>query len=334
MLLPNFVMLSLGGWICCTALVWGNTPPAARLSSEKGQFRFEPARTEDRIPERYRLSPATYTFELHPKLDLPVSEVEVYHLQFPSPVKSPFESNNTVHAEYYRPKGNGPFPAVIVLDILGGDQSLARSMALFLAQNKIAGLFVQMAYYGPRRPTDQRVRLLMPDIQHTTEAIRQSVLDCRVATAWLASRKELSASKLGIVGTSMGSFVGALTAEMEPRLIRVALLLGGGGLVEAYSEHPIAKPYLQLLEKVGFNRQKLQRAIAPIDPITHAENLKDRKLLIIAAARDEVVPPKAAQQLWEASGKQRIIWYNTTHAGAAIYLVSVMHHLLEHFRFE
>ena len=40
---------------------------------------------------------------------------------------------------------------------------------------------------------------------------------------------ELDKERLGIMGTSLGSFMAALTAEMEPRYARVAVLLGGGG---------------------------------------------------------------------------------------------------------
>src|SRR5581483_4791936 len=156
-------------------------------------------------------------YRLTLKKDLPACEVEIHQLTFPSPVTSETPENNTVYAEYYRPKGAGPFPAVIVLDITGGDQSLSRFIARTMAQNKIAGLFVQMAYYGPRRPPGSKLRLLSTNIPHTMEAVRQTVLDCRFAAAWLASRPEVDAKRLGIMGTSLGSFVATLTGEMEPR---------------------------------------------------------------------------------------------------------------------
>src|SRR5207247_6506533 len=116
---------------------------------------------------------------------LPNSEVGIYQLRFPSPVVTDCQENNTVHAEYYRPRGAGPFPGVIVLDITAGNQQLSRSIATCLAQNRIASLFVQMAYYGPRRPPGSKRRLLSVDIPQTLEAIRQTVLDLRRATAWL-----------------------------------------------------------------------------------------------------------------------------------------------------
>src|SRR5262249_50664297 len=153
---------------------------------------------------------------------------------------SPHPENNTVHALYYRPDGPGPFPGVIVLDITAGDQTVSRAIATHLAQHKIAALFVQMAYYGPRRPPGTRLRLPSTDFHHTTAAVRQTILDVRDAAAWMASRPELDGKRLGILGTSLGSFIGSLAAEMEPRLGRVAVLLGGGGLVDGFYDHPQA----------------------------------------------------------------------------------------------
>src|SRR5262249_12678325 len=152
----------------------GVVPEKSR--TEKGTVRFQPISDQKNIPERYRLEAHTFDYEMNLKRDLPVSGLAVYQVRFPSPVVTKFPEKNTVHAEYYRPTGQGPFPGVIVLDITGGDQSLSRIIATHLAQNRIAGLFVQMAYYGPRRPPGSRLRLLSPDYKQTLEAVRQTVL--------------------------------------------------------------------------------------------------------------------------------------------------------------
>src|SRR5262245_1003656 len=174
---------------------------------EKGRVEFVPAPDAENVPEIYRLEAREFDFEMEPKYSLPASGIDVYRLRFPSPVESPHKENNTVHAEYYLPRGKGPFPGVIVLDITGGDQSLSRSICTHLAKNNIAGLFVQMAYYGPRRPPGSRLRLVSTNVQLTTAAIRQTVLDLRCATAWMESRPELDKKRLGILGTSLGSFM-------------------------------------------------------------------------------------------------------------------------------
>jgi dienelactone hydrolase len=298
---------------------------------DKGKVRFEPVGDQKEIPERYRLQAHEFDYEVRVKKDVPACKVALYDVRFPSPVTSKTPENNTVYAEYYRPRGEGKFPAIIVLDITAGDQSLSRTISTLLAQNGIACLFVQMAYYGPRRPAGSSLRLLSPNYQQTMDAIRQTVLDIRRATAWLESRKEVDAKRLGILGTSLGSFIGALSAEMEPKLSRVAVLLGGGGLVDAYYDDPRALPLRKLWEALGGGKEKLKKMIAPADPITCAANLKNRKVLIIAGKRDEIVPPKASEALWEATGKQQIVWYDCTHYGAALFLPSALRHVTRHF---
>src|SRR5262245_29557138 len=100
------------------ALLTGSSPAA-----EKGTVRFEPCDDQNNVPERYRLKAHQFDYEMDLKFALPSSGLSVHRLRFPSPVESPHRENNTVHAEYYRPDGKGPFPGLIVLDITGGDQS-------------------------------------------------------------------------------------------------------------------------------------------------------------------------------------------------------------------
>jgi len=298
---------------------------------EKGTVRFMPVGDQSNIPERYRLDARSFDYEMDVKCELAEAKVRVCRLRYPSPVTSPCPENNTVHAEYYRPIGANHFPAVIVLDITAGDQKLSRGICMHLARNGVAGLFVQMAYYGPRRPPGSKLRLLSIDYVQTLEAIRQTVLDLRCATAWMASRPEIDNDRLGILGTSLGSFIGTLTAEMEPRLGRVAVLLGGGGLVDGYYDHPQAAPFKAAWEALGGTREMIAKMLAPVDPLTCAANLRDRKLLILAGKRDDIVPPKMAEALWEASGKQKIVWFDCSHYGAVVYITTALDLIVKHF---
>jgi dienelactone hydrolase len=322
--------LALACWILPAVCLCAAEPGA----TEKGSFRFKPDGDQKDIPERYRLDERSFDYELSLKHELPSAEITVYRLTFPSPVETKLKENNTVHAEYYLPHGKGPFPAVIVLDILDGSQTVSRTIATHLAQHNIAALFVYMPYYGPRRSPGSDVRLLMPDIDHSVEAIRQTVLDLRAATAWLESRKEVDARRLGILGTSLGSFMGTLTAEMEPKLKRVAVLLGGGGIVDAYYDHPRAAQVRQLYEAIGGSKEKLTKALAPVDPLTYAGNLKQRKVLMISGKRDEIVFPKMAESLWKASGEQKIVWYDCGHYTAVFYLLPALDDIVKHFTAE
>lgn len=331
MLAKTFPLAKPGRWLLAlVGVMLGNVGLfAADTPKEKGTFRFDGARDEAcQVPECYRLASCEVGFELIPRFELRQSGVLVSQLTFPSPVTSEIPENNTVHAEYFRPTGPGPFPGVIVLDILDGKQLVGRGQAVWLAQHGVAALVVHMAHYGPRRPPGSSVRLLSTNVPRTLAAIRQTVLDCRCAVAWLASRPEIRPDRLGIVGTSLGSFVSALTAASEPKLSRACLLLTGGGLVDAYFDHPKALPLRPLLNIVG--KSYFQKMIAPADPITYAAQLREKKLLIVAARRDEVVPPAAAQALWEATGRQTILWLDATHLTAALRLMPMMQAVLKH----
>jgi dienelactone hydrolase len=311
--------------------VRADTETGKAIASEKGTVSFQPVGTQQNVPERYRLQAHTFVYDMSWLRDLPNCKLQVYQVRFPSPVTSTCPENNTVYAEYYRPMGKGPFPGVIVLDITAGDQSLSRTICNCLAQNQIAALFVQMAYYGPRRPPGSKLRLLSTNLPHTMDAIRQTVLDIRRASAWLEARPEIDRNRLGIHGTSLGSMVGALAAEMEPRLSRVSIALGGGGLVDAFYDHPRAARYRKWFELFGGKKELVARALAPIDPITCAANLKDRKVLLIAGKRDEIVPPSATKALWEAAGKPKLVWFDCSHYGAALYFVPIMNQVVKHF---
>lgn len=307
--------------------------PVAAVEPGKGTIRFAPADdAAQNVPERYRMPARDFEYELKSRFEMPHVGVAVFNLTFPSPVKSTVAANDTVHAEYYVPMGAAPgakVPAVVVLDILDGRGTVARGMSVWLAQHGVGALYVYMAHYGPRRAPGSNVRLISTDVERTFDGIRQSVLDCRVAAAWLAARPEVNADRLGLVGTSLGSIVGANVAAAEPRLKNVCLLLPGGGLVDAFYDHPLAKPYRAVLDLIGA-KNTLKRLIAPLDPLTYAPQLKQRNLLMLAASRDDVVPPSAARALWEASGRQKIVWFDATHVGAAIYVLPALRELTEH----
>lgn len=305
---------------------------AGTFVEEKGTFQVGAKPESVKTPEIYHLKKAILNYILKPKHQLPVSNVDVFILTFPSLITTPFPENNMVYAEYYVPRNLKTFPATVVLDITGGDQSLSRTISSYLASRGIGCLFVQMAYYGPRRPPDSKVRLLSPDIKHTLKAIQQTVLDIRTAVAWLEQRNDVDKTRIGITGTSLGSMIGALSAEMEPSVSKVVVLLGGGGLIEGYYDHPQALIVRKAFELFGGTKKQLVDLIAPVDPLTHAENLKSKQLLQIAGRNDVIVPPIMAQALWEKSGKQQIQWYDCGHYTAAFYFFDALNLIAQHLK--
>lgn len=306
--------------------------PVGKVETTHGTVAFLPIGDQSNIPAAYHLEAHRFPFEMTLQHNFEKQRFFVYSVKFPSAVITKYPENNTVYCEWYRPYGDGPFPTAVVLDILGGDQTLARVQSRYLAQKGIACLFVQMPYYGPRKPAGTRIRLIMPDIDHSLNAVRQTVLDIRRAAAWLANQPEVDQDRLGVIGTSLGSFMGSLTAEMEPRFKKVAIVLGGGGIVDAFYDHPYGAPARALWEALGGSKAKLQERISIADPLTCATNLCDRSVIMVAASHDEIVPPAATRRMWEALGRPKIIWYDAGHYSAVVYIVPALQHVIEYFK--
>jgi dienelactone hydrolase len=283
--------------------------------------RFVLAPGSESIAERFQLG--EHEFPAAVKRWRTWTAVRAYRVTFPSPVTTEIPENNVVHAEYFQPRGPGPHPGVVVLHILGGDFNLSRLIAYHLAANGTAALFVKMPYYGERRsPTNPR-RMIERDPRLTVEGMTQGVLDIRRAAAWLGQRPEVDSNRLGITGISLGGIMTALAATAEPRFKSVAIYLGGGGLAEAIWDSPVreTRGVREQWEATGGTRETFLETLRLVDPAAYASNLRGRRILIVSAANDEVIPPEASRRLHAAIGDApKIVWLNSGHYSAAFYL--------------
>lgn len=296
-------------------------------SPERGEVAFRPGAEEAAVPERFRLEPATFAYERTPIYD--AGRYSVSKLTFPSPVKSPDEANNTVHAEYFEPVGfPGRRPAVVVLHILGADFPLARYLAARLADRGVAALFVKLPYYGERRPEGGPGpvprKFLSDDIERTMASMRQGVCDVRRASQWLASRPNVDPERLGVTGISLGGIVSSLVVSVDPEIKTAALLLAGGDLANVLWEMPETAPFRRAWSEAGKTVADLKALTEPYDPLTYAAGMAGKRILMIAGNVDEVIPPASARALWEAGGRPPIVWYDCGHYSAAGFLLPAM----------
>lgn len=296
-----------------------------------GEARFRPGPAEAQVPELFRLSEATFAFELEPLRRAP--RYEVAALRFESPIETPDIANNTVHAEYFRPTVAGKCPAVVVLHILGADFALSRYLAARLADQGVAALFVKLPYYGERRPANGNARFLSSDIERSMRSMRQGVCDVRRAVAWLGGRPEIDPDRLGVAGISLGGIIAALAAAVEPKLTSAAPLLAGGDLADVLwnMPEPEARRYKALWVESGRTRDQLADLTRPYDPLTYAGRLQGKRVLMIAGTVDEVIPPRSTRLLWEAAGRPPLIWYDCGHYSAVGYLLPAVRRTVAFF---
>lgn len=299
------------------------------LGVERGEARFQPTAAEAQVPERFRLEAATFSYELEPLRG--TASYSVAALRFPSPITSPDPENNTVHAEYFRPIAQGRRPGVVVLHILGADFALSRYLCARLADQGVAALFVKLPYYGERRPGGGDKRFLSADIERSVNSMRQGVCDVRRASAWLAGRPEVDASRLGVTGISLGGIVSSIAVAVDPALTRGAFLLAGGDLARVLWEMPEGRKYRTLWVESGRTFDDLRKLTDPYDPLSYAHRLVGKRVLMIAGNVDEVIPPASARALWEAAGRPPIRWFDCGHYSAAGYLLPAVRETVAFF---
>lgn len=317
------------------ALGFTGSPASETLASSvmiTGQVAAATAANEQSVPSLFRNPLEPFDFQMNSIRR--EARFEVFAVRFPSPVTSPDAENNTVPAEFFLPSKPGKRPAVVVLHILGADFALSRYLAARLADQGVAALFVKLPYYGERRPADNRSkRFLSADLDRSVLAMRQGVCDIRRGLAWLASRPEVDADRLGVCGISLGGIMTALATAVDPRVERAAILLAGGDLGAILWDlpEPEARRYREQWMAAGRTRDDLVELTRPFDPLTYADRLQDRKLLMIAGRVDEVIPPFSVQKLWEAAGKPPLTWYDCGHYSAAGYLMPALRETVDFF---
>jgi dienelactone hydrolase len=305
--------------------------PAAETVAVTGTVRYEPAADESRVPERFRLGPHEFHFVSRP-LTTSATQITINEVTFPSPVETPHANNNTVHTEYFRPAAEGRFPGVIVLHILGGDFDLARLFCRTLAHNQVAALFVKLPYYGPRSEPGGPRRMVSRDPRETVRNMTQAILDIRRGRAWLASRPEIDPDQTGVFGISLGGITSSLAAAAEPRFAKVCPMLAGADIACVSWHAPeLADVRNQWLAQGG-TQESFAAEIAAVDPVTYADNLRGRNVLMLNARYDEVIPRVCTESLWQAYGEPEIVWFDSGHYTAARFMFDGLSHVTRFFQ--
>jgi pimeloyl-ACP methyl ester carboxylesterase len=152
-----------------------------------------------------------------PKLEAKVKGTFAEFLRFTSPVKTPHPENNLVNARWFPARGRR---AIVLLPHWNADAVAYTGLCRVLNLLGIAVLRMSMPYHDIRMPAEisRADYAVSANIGRTLDAVRQGVTDVRSCFDWL---EQQGYSRLGIVGTSLGSCYAFVAAAHDPR-IRVA----------------------------------------------------------------------------------------------------------------
>jgi hypothetical protein len=137
-------------------------------------------------------------------------------LRFTSPVQTPFEENNTVHAQWH-PSAKHKGRAVIVLPHWNARFEQHGGLCRGLRKLGISSLRLSLPYHDFRMPAEleRADYAVSSNVGRTIDATRQAVIDARCCVDWLEKQ---GYDRIGIVGTSLGSCYAFLTSAHDPRI--------------------------------------------------------------------------------------------------------------------
>ena len=84
----------------------------------------------------------------------------------------------------------------------------------------------------------------------------------------------------------------------------------------------------------GGTRESLAEILREIDPVTYAGNVRGRRVLMLNASHDEVVPRAATESLWRALGQPEIVWMDAGHYSAARFIFESLARVTKFFQEE
>lgn len=196
-----------------------------------------------------------------------------------------------VPALWLAPSARRRAPAALLLHgFSSAKERMMQSVGLALHARGVASLALDLPFHGER---DGDVNAAARNPLTLVTAWRRAVIEARAAVDWLSAQSDVDASRLAIVGYSLGGFL-ALIAAAEDERLRVVALAAAGDL-------PDRTPYAALVRGL-------------VDPLRAARRLAGRPLLLVNGRRDTTTRPAQAERLFAAASEPKTLeWYEGGH---------------------
>ncbi|MBM3778999.1 MAG: abhydrolase domain-containing 18 [Acidimicrobiia bacterium] len=235
-------------------------------------------------------------------------------VRFPSALATPHERNNTVSARWFpvaTPDGDPRdrrLPAagaasdpggraVVVLPQWNSDAEGHVGLCRLFARTGISALRLTLPYHDERMPPEltRADYIVSSNIARTVQVCRQAVMDARRAVAWLALQ---GFTRIGIVGTSLGSCLSLLTAAHEPRIRAQALNHVSPWFADVVWRGLSTRHVREGLDG-HIDLDTLRDLWRPISPWTYLDRVRDTRTLLVYARYDLTFPVDLSRTLVE-----------------------------------
>lgn len=129
------------------------------------------------------------------------------------------------------------------------------------------------------------------DPRHNVEGFRQTMFDLQNLIGWLLERGH---PRVGVIGMSLGGYVTALAATLEPRLDFVVPLIPLSSLADFAREQGSLSP---LPDQAAIQHALLESIYRRVSPLSRPALIPPERCLVVAAKADRVTPAAHARRL-------------------------------------
>ena len=239
---------------------------------------------------------------------------------FQSVLRTPYETNNTVHARYFpvpprRQEEDGGRAAEIkranrraVLVLPHWNAKVDEHVAVCRLLNRagIAALRISLPFHDRRMPAEleRADYIVSSNLGRTLQMNRQAVLDCRGAIDWLVSQ---GYDRIGILGTSLGSCIAFLTFIHDER-IRTGVYNHVSSYFGDVVWEGITTSHVRRGLEMEVTKDEVRRAWLAISPNAYVHRLRDntRRGLLISARYDLSFTPSLSRLLFDECDRHRV----------------------------
>lgn len=210
------------------------------------------------------------------------------------------------------PDRRGPVPAALLFHGFSSrKERMAETIGRALLRNGVASLAIDLPMHGARAGAGEEINLR--SALKVAQIWRLANDEAHQALLFLAAQPTVDASRIALVGYSLGAFL-AVHVATDP-LVRVILLAAGGDL-------PETMPFVSVVRTV-------------VDPLRAVRKLAGKPLLMVNGSYDRTIRPEQARRLFDAAAEpKQIVWYAGGHwppdnevATAAEWLAGTLHEL-------
>jgi hypothetical protein len=254
------------------------------------------------------------------------------------------KEGNTVYGEYFVPQNVKRIPLVILVPGFG-DESVAPclNLARILCKQGVGALTLYLPVHSMSYPDSGEKDPTPSDAKEWLENYQRSVLKIRQIVEWASNNPEIDSQRIGIAGFSMGGMISSIAMAMETRINAGIFIIAGGNLEElswggarealpvghnctreecrsVYSQYPA---FIDGVKKNGLENVAPAKECFLFDPITFADLLRGRRVVMINADQDEIVSHEAVLEFWKACGEPPLKWLPATHISIYSHIQSI-----------